>query len=224
MRPHFLRAALAAALLAAPAAHADMVIVQQGSFPGPIRFAQPMPVPSHGSAFAMAERFIQDTVISRAPAPIVISDPRPLPLPLPVLPIVPIPVEDEVDLDTPSDPISFAGSWRLAEIVDDTGAPLSVAAELLAATQFNVDIDGAFYAYAGCNGMFGELRMEDGIVSTAEYGMTLMACFGPVADLERAFMGVLDNAALVAQGNGLLILLDDDGDKLAEFELVAEAP
>jgi heat shock protein HslJ len=224
MRPHFLRAALAAALLAAPAAHADMVIVQQGAFPGPVRLAQPMPAPAHGSAFAMAERFILDTVISRAPAPIVISDPRPLPLPLPVLPIVPIPVEDEVEVDDPSDPISFAGSWRLAEIVDDTGAPLSVAAELLAATQFNVDIDGAFYAYAGCNGMFGELRMDDGIVSTADYGMTLMACFGPVSELERAFMGVLDNAALVAQGNGLLILLDDDGDKLAEFELVAEAP
>ncbi|MGI3183940.1 META domain-containing protein [Nioella aestuarii] len=211
MRPLTFRAAALAALLAAPAAHADMVIIQQGHFPGPSAFAHPMP---QGPAFGMAEAFIRDMAANRFPQTALLGHPLPdHPLEPPVL------VEA-----TEADPIPFAGGWTLTEIMDDEGARLSFDPELLASTEFNVDQDGSFTAYAGCNRMFGELTMYDGLIASAEYGMTFMACFGPTGDLENAFMRVLDSASLVAIGPEMLLLLDGEGDKLAEFALRVEAP
>ncbi len=211
MRPLTLRAAALAALLAAPAAHADMVIIQQGHFPGPSAFAHPMP---QGSAFGMAEAFIRDMAANRFPQAALLGHPDPAhPLMPPVL------VEETI-----SDPIPFAGGWGLTEIMDDQGVPRSFDADLFAATEFNVDADGSFTAYAGCNRIFGELTMIDGTIASAEYGMTFMACMGPVGDLENAFMRVLDSASLVATGHDMLVLLDGEGDKLAEFALRVEAP
>jgi heat shock protein HslJ len=54
--------------------------------------------------------------------------------------------------------------------------------------------------------------------------MTFMACLGPAGDLENAFMRVLDSASLVATGHDMLVLLDGEGDKLAEFALRVDAP
>lgn len=208
MRPLPLRAAVMAAFLAAPAAHADMVIIQQGQFPGPSAFSHPMP---QGSAFGMAEAFIRDMAANRFPQ-MVLPD---MPLAPPVL----------IETDSPDNlPIPFAGGWTLTEVMDDQGAPLIFDAALLAETEFNVDQDGSFSAYVGCNRIFGELQMQDGTIATAEYGMTMMACFGPVDELERALTRVLDRASLVAMGHGLLVLLDREGDKLAEFALRVEAP
>lgn len=205
MRPLFPSAALAA-ILAMSAAHADVVIIRQGQLSGPPPVMQVMP---QGSAFAMAEAFIMGNVVSRMPADyngVVIAQP--------------IPVEEPAA----DEPISFAGAWRLTEIMDDTGAPLDIDPDLLAVTEFNVDINGPFNAYVGCNRMFGELGMSDGMVTSAEYAMTMMACIGPVGELEQAFTHVLDSASLVAQGHDMLILLDGEGDKLAEFALIFEAP
>ena len=211
MRPLTFRAAALAALLAAPAAHADMVIIQQGHFPGPSAFAHPMP---QGSAFGMAEAFIRDMAANRFPQAAMLGHPLPdHPLEPPVL------VED-----AEGDPIPFAGGWTLTEIMDDEALPLSFDADLLAVTEFNVDIDGSFSAYAGCNRIFGELTMHDGTISSAEYGMTQMGCLGPLGDLENAFMRVLDSASLVAMGPEMLVLLDGEGDKLAEFALRVDAP
>lgn len=211
MRPLTFRAAALAALLAAPAAHADMVIIQQGHFPGPSAFAYPMP---QGSAFGMAEAFIRDMAAERFPQAALLGHPLPdHPLEPPVL------VED-----TATDPIPFAGGWSLTEIMDDQSTPLAFDPELLASTEFNVDPDGSFTAYAGCNRMFGEITMMDGTIASAEYGMTFMACLGPAGDLENAFMRVLDSASLVATGHDMLILLDGEGDKLAEFALRVDAP
>lgn len=209
MRPLTFRAAALAALLAAPAANADMVIIQQGHFPGPSAFAQPMP---QGSAFGMAEAFIRDMAAERFPQAALLDRPAPdLPLEPPVL-------VEEVE------PVPFAGGWTLTEIMDDEALPLSFDADLLASTEFNVDLDGSFSAYAGCNRMFGEITMMDGTIASAEYGMTFMACLGPIGDLENAFMRVLDSASLVATGHDMLVLLDGEGDKLAEFALRVEAP
>ncbi|WP_071674536.1 META domain-containing protein [Nioella nitratireducens] len=210
MRPLSLRAALLVATLAAPAAHADMVIIQSGPMP-----SAAIPVMPQGSAFGMAEAFIHNTVVPRmqwVSADVIVQPGRPLAPPI---------LLDDTD---PDQPISFAGAWRLTEIVDDDGQPLDVDADLLSATEFNVDIDGPFSAYVGCNRMFGEIVMRGGVVASAEYGMTMMACLGPVEDLETAMTRVLDNASLVAMGNDMLVLLDRDGDKLAGFELVLEAP
>ena len=209
MPPLTFRAAALAALLATPAAHADMVIIQQGHFPGPSPFVQPLP---QGSAFGMAEAFIRDMTAERFPQAALLAQPR-LERPL----LAPIPGED-------SAPIPFAGGWSLTEIMDDEGARLSFDPALLAATEFNVDLDGSFTTYAGCNRMFGELTMMDGTIASAEYGMTFMACLGPVGDLENAFMRVLDSASLAATGHDMLVLLDSEGDKLAEFALRVEAP
>lgn len=209
MRPLTFRAAALAALLAAPAAHADMVIIQQGHFPGPSAFAHPMP---QGSAFGMAEAFIRDMAAERFPQAALLDRPAPdLPMEPPVLVEV-------------AEPIPFAGGWTLAEIMDDEANPLVFDPELLAVTEFNVDIDGSFSAYAGCNRIFGELTMYDGTIASAEYGMTQMGCLGPLGDLENAFMRVLDSASLVAMGPEMLVLLDDEGDKLAEFALRVDAP
>ena len=60
--------------------------------------------------------------------------------------------------------------------------------------------------------------------ASAEYGMTQMGCLGSLGDLENAFMRVLDSASLVAMGPEMLVLLDGEGDKLAEFALRVEAP
>lgn len=211
MRPLPLRAVILAALLAAPAAHADMVIIQQGHFPGPSAFAHPMP---QGSAFGMAEAFIRDMAANRFPQAVLLDHPFPEhPLFPPVL------VEDRA-----AHPIPFAGGWNMTEIMDDQGLPLAFDPELLAETEFNVDLDGSFTAYAGCNRIFGELTMMDGTIASAEYAMTTMACMGPVNDLEIAFTRVLDSASLVATGHDMLVLLDGEGDKLAEFALRVEAP
>lgn len=200
MRPLTLSAALAAAL--ALPAHADMVHIQHG--PAPAVLPSPQ-----ASAFGMAEAFILGNVVSRMPPDYagVIVEP-------------PIQVDDPVA----ADPVTFAGAWRLTEIMDDAGHPLDIDQGLLAATEFNVDINGPFNAYVGCNRIFGEVHMAQGVVASTEYGMTLMACMDPVGELERAMTRVLDRAALVAQGPEILVLLDADGDKLAEFELLFEAP
>ncbi len=210
MRSLPLRAAVVAALLAAPAAHADMVIIQSGPMP-----PAALPAMPQGSAFGMAEAFIHNTVVPRMPwgsADVIVQ--QGLPLAPPAL----------LDETAPDEPISFAGAWRLTEIMDEDGQPLDFDADLLSATEFNVDIDGPFSAYAGCNRVFGEIEIRDGVVTSADYGMTMMACLGPAGDLENALTRVLDNASLVAMGNDMLILLDGQGDKLAEFELAFEAP
>jgi len=208
MRPLPFRAAILAACLAAPAAYADMVIIQQGHFPGPSAFAHPMP---QGSAFGMAEAFIRDMAANRLPQADLLGQP----LAAPVL-------IDSGDLS--DDPIPFAGDWTLTEVMDDQGLPLTFDTDLLAATEFNVDLDGSFSAYVGCNRIFGEVRMMDGTIASAEYGMTMMACFGPSGDLEHALTRVLDSASLVAMGHDMLVLLDGEGDKLAEFALRVHAP
>lgn len=206
MRPLTLSAALAAAL--ALPAHADMVLIQQGPMPATL------PAPQV-SAFGMAEAFIRDNVATRMPPGTAAAMfHQGVPHAPPVL------FEEPRD----SDPISFAGAWRLSEILDDTGRPMAFDPSLLAATEFNVDLGGAFSAFAGCNRIFGEVEMLDGVVSSVEYGMTMMACLGPVGELERAMTRLLDSAALVALGPEILVLLDADGDKLAEFELLFEAP
>lgn len=202
MRPLFLSAALAATLIV-PAAHADMVIIQQGHAPAPL-----MQVLPQGTGFGMAEAFIRDHVANRMPwgAGHVVPQEG-----IPHAP--PILLDDQEE----SDPIPFAGAWRLTEIMDDEGQPLAVDAALLAETEFTVDVDGPFSAYVGCNRMFGRIEMRDGVITSAEYGMTLMGCIGPIGDLENAMMRVLDSATLVAMGLDMLVLLDGEGDKLAEL-------
>jgi len=199
--------AVLATVLALPAS-ADMVFIQQGPAP----FALPAP---QASAFGMAEAFIRDTVVNRMPwgsAGVVVQQG------IPHAP--PIPIEDR----EASEPIPFAGGWQVTEIMDDEGRPLEVDADLLSLSEFNVDLDGAFTAYAGCNRIFGQIEMRNGLVASAEYGMTMMACPGPVGDFERAMMRVLDSASLVAIGPEMLVLLDGEGDKLAEFALRFDAP
>lgn len=208
MRPLFPSAALAA-LLAMSAAHADVVIIQQG----PVALAPALHVPAQGSAFAMAERFIQDAVVPRFPAPIRIGDAAPE---LPLLPPVLIPVED--DLPPVSDPIPFVGEWAVVAIHDSAHGPLDFGDDLLARVSFSIDADGRFGGSAGCNGYFGNMLLSDGVLSSDGMGMTMMLCPEDQMDLERAFSGAVGSAVFFAHGQDRLFFLDAEGNLLIGFE------
>ena len=216
MRPLTLCAVLAATI-ATSAAQADMVIIQRG----PAAFAPPAPHAS--SAFGMAEAFIRDTVASRAPSGIgrlVLQDALDAVEP-PVPPVMPI---EDIEVFPESDPIPFAGAWRITEIVDRHGDALDLADRAPEAIDLRIAAGGDFSASPGCNLMQGRMTLRDGVVDAGRFFMTQMGCIGPGQDLEMAMMHTLDAAALYAFGQDMLVLLDGEGDKLAEFALVFEAP
>lgn len=210
MRPLTLCAVLAASL-ATSAAQADMVLIQRG--PAPV-------APNAASVFGMAEAFIRDTVATRAPSGIgslVLQE-----------------ALDEVEFTHPpaapieppeeSDPIPFAGAWRIAEIVDRHGNPLDIADRGPETVDLRIAVGGDFSASPGCNGMQGRMSLREGVVDSGPFFMTQMGCIGPGHDIEMAMMHTLDSAALYAFGQDMLVFLDDEGDKLAAFDLVFEAP
>jgi heat shock protein HslJ len=59
----------------------------------------------------------------------------------------------------------------------------------------------------GCNGYFAGYTLEDGRLSLTAVGMTMMACDGPIGDLEMVFVKVLNAAATAAiDAQGSLVI------------------
>ncbi len=203
MTPKSLLAAAIAATLAASAAQADMFIVQQGptgSFSG---YVPSLPSGAPGSGFDMATGFIADMAATRMPG--FHHD-----LLVPAAPAGLVP-----DADTAYDEISFAGDWQMVEAPGMTVEDL-VISDLPNAT-FSIDAMGEFTGYAGCNRIFGTLNQQGGALVEPMVAMTQMACPGLVGNQERALTQALQDAAMFAHAGDILVLLDAEGDKLAEF-------
>ncbi len=193
------KASLLAAILctvAAPAAMADMLIIQQGPSVG---IAPQIQMPIAGaSGFDMAAGFVTQMASERLPE---------------------FEIAHSIQLqnapDDAFDPISFAGDWRMTEAPGISDEDLNESD--LPEVTFSITADGHFTAYAGCNRIFGTLYQQGGALVDPIVGMTRMACLGLVGDQERALTRALDNAAMFAHAGGILVLLNADGDKLVEF-------
>ena len=203
MRPLPLRAAALAVLLAAPAAHADMVIIQQGHFPGPSPFVHHMP---QGSAFGMAEAFIRDMAAERFPQAALLDNLHPEQPRFP-----PVLIEEAV-----GDPITFSGEWSLIEVRGLNGDMLVLPQDRIETTQFIIDEMGLFDASAGCNPISGVAALDDGLLSIEAELEHQMMCFVGM-EFEYPLEVALNATAFFAQGPETLVLLDAEGNKLARF-------
>ncbi len=201
--------ALVAATLLAPAAFADVTIIQSGPMPGVNPFAghSAFNQQMSGSGFGVASAFIQNMVDSRMPtmsgvvADAIDADPIAAPIP---------------------EPIGFVGSWDLVTLYDTHASRFEFSEEMLAHAEFGIEADGRFNASAGCNSIFGTMAQTGGIVETGEIMATLMMCDEPGMSLERALIQSLSNASLFAHGHDRLVFLDSDGNPLARFAAQGE--
>ncbi len=113
--------------------------------------------------------------------------------------------------------ISFAGNWRLVEVMDFHGSPMDLNGGYYSDAYLSVFEDGLFAADAGCNPIHGDLNLEYGVLSTdVELGNQIMCFVG--MDLEAALANAIDRAFMYAHGGEMLVLLSAEGNKLARFE------
>ena len=109
---------------------------------------------------------------------------------------------------SPSAPASLAGSaWRAVSV--DGLSPLEGSAPTL--TFSETEVSGT----TGCNQYFGGYTYADGTISFTEVGMTMMACEGPISDVEAKYTAALNSATTATiDDGGQLLLSGSDGDVL----------
>jgi heat shock protein HslJ len=75
---------------------------------------------------------------------------------------------------------------------------------------------GKIAGTTGCNQYFADAQvdLEAGTISVGAIGMTRMACRGPVADQEMAFVSLLEKIARYEISGSQLTLLGEDGEAL----------
>ena len=104
--------------------------------------------------------------------------------------------------------------WVLADLngaealsVDEGGQPATL--------QYD-PATGKIAGTTGCNQYFADAQvdLETGTISVGAIGMTRMACRGPVADQEMAFVRVLEKAVSFKIEGDRLTLLAEDGEAL----------
>ena len=67
--------------------------------------------------------------------------------------------------------------------------------------------EGRIYGTTGCNRYFAGYTLEEGRLSLTPVGMTMMACDGPIGDLEQVFVRVLNAAeSAVIDAEGRLVI------------------
>jgi putative lipoprotein len=105
---------------------------------------------------------------------------------------------------SPEAPATLAGtSWRAISVAGD--APVEGSNPTLA---FTVDeINGT----TGCNQFFGGYTYDGGTISISQVGMTMMACDGPVSEVEGAYTAALNGATTVSVDEGGQLLLTGSG-------------
>jgi len=75
----------------------------------------------------------------------------------------------------------------------------------------------------GCNNYFASYEIDGFDVTFDKIGSTLMACVGPVGDVETAYFANLGLVASYQSGGIQMALLDADGEFILEFDLAPEA-
>lgn len=197
-----IRMAVMATLLAsALPALAQVSIVQSGRVPNLSQMPQ-------ADAFGDTAGFIRDMAASRMPAMLPAIDGA-----VPAVGLGPAPATPPAP-----QPIPFAGEWRMNEVHMPDASIRLIDAEEIIQVRFEIAEDGVFTANAGCNDVFGEMALHDGHIRTPEIATTLRLCVIGDAMLEHATAHALSHAAFYAYAPGMLVLLDAEGDKLAEFE------
>jgi heat shock protein HslJ len=105
---------------------------------------------------------------------------------------------------SPEAPSTLAGtSWRAISVAGD--APVDGSNPTLAFTED--EISGT----TGCNQFFGGYTYDAGTISMSNVGMTMMACDGPVSEVEAAYTAALNGATTVAIDEGGQLLLTGSG-------------
>lgn len=101
----------------------------------------------------------------------------------------------------------LAGDWILVALEGDewAGEP---------AVTMNLSADGRFAGSGGCNRYFGVFNAKEGKLETGPIGSTMMACEQGAMDLERRYLGMLENVTRISRVDDLLHLLDEQGREL----------
>ena len=105
---------------------------------------------------------------------------------------------------SPETPSTLAGtSWRAISVGGD--APVEGSNPTLAFTED--EISGT----TGCNQFFGGYTYDAGTISMSNIGMTMMACDGPISEVEAAYTAALNGATTVSVDEGGQLLLTGSG-------------
>jgi heat shock protein HslJ len=106
-------------------------------------------------------------------------------------------------------------TWRLTgQVIDGQMTPIP---ERVAITLRMEGGDAG--GHGGCNSYFTSYELEDFDLTFGPIGSTMMACVGPLMDLEQAYFANLGQVAAYQSGGIQMALLDSNGDFLLEFDL-----
>ncbi|WP_405225911.1 YbaY family lipoprotein [Lentisalinibacter sediminis] len=119
----------------------------------------------------------------------------------------------EASADTgEASPALTGRDWMLMRLEGEEVAPLSDGRR--PSLQFEAD---RVHGFAGCNRLTGGYRTDGAALDFAQLAMTRMACAEGM-DLEQRFSAALERVTGYAIEGGRLLLLDTEGDTLAELE------
>jgi putative lipoprotein len=104
--------------------------------------------------------------------------------------------------------------WQVTAIagIDDLGEAQPTLA---------IGADGAAAGSTGCNRFFAKARIDGESLAFSEAGTTFMACAEPVMRVERGFLEALGATAAYRVEDGVLKLLDGDGEAVMELTTAA---
>lgn len=77
--------------------------------------------------------------------------------------------------------------------------------------------DGRFHGNGGCNNFFGGYEHDDDRLAIGNVASTQMACTESVMDFELAYLQALSQAVAWTVRDGLLLLMDENGDFVLSF-------
>jgi heat shock protein HslJ len=101
---------------------------------------------------------------------------------------------------SPEVPGSLAGSaWRAVSV--DGTSPVDGSEPTLVFTANEVN------GTTGCNQFFGGYTYDAGSISITNVGMTMMACEGPISEVEAGYTAALNGATSVTVDDGGQLLL-----------------
>jgi putative lipoprotein len=108
--------------------------------------------------------------------------------------------------------------WRLADL---NGKPVSLSMEQR--PNFVLTDDGnRITGSGGCNRLMGSYELDGHSLRFKTVATTMMACLGPVMDVERKFLAALNATTAYRISGSTLQLLDDKGHALAWLHAVTE--
>jgi putative lipoprotein len=108
--------------------------------------------------------------------------------------------------------------WRLADL---NGKPVTLSMEQR--PNFVLTDDGnRITGSGGCNRLMGSYELDGNSLRFKTVATTMMACLGPVMDVERKFLAVLNATTAYRISGATLQLLDDKGHALAWLHAVSD--